>query len=365
MRVRSFTLLALAATGLLASGARAADEGEISETAAAVQSYLDSLAAQQKISGVVAVAKNGNIIASKAAGIANRATNEPITLETKFNLGSMNKMFTAVAIAQLAQEGRLNFDDTVGKHLSDWPNKDVAEKVTIHHLLTHTSGLASYWGEEFNQKRATLLNVRDHLPIIAKQAPSFPPGEKFQYSNAGFMLLGAIIEKVSGENYYDYVQRNIYDRAGMADTGFYDGKQWAPKLAVGYTKPRDGGDKEIDNNGIREVRGGPAGGGFSTVGDMLKFHAALRENKLLDQRHTHLVLTGKVDSGEPIGKYAYGFGTSDASGKEIVGHNGGGPGIAANFDMFPDNNYTAVIFMNRDRLMMPVIFKLRELIPAP
>ncbi|HSH38619.1 MAG TPA: serine hydrolase domain-containing protein, partial [Chthoniobacterales bacterium] len=338
---------------------------EISETAAAVQSYLDSLAAQRKLSGVVVVAKSGYVIASKAAGVANRTSNEPITLETKFNLGSMNNMFTAVAIAQLVQDGRLRFDDTVGQHLTDYPNKDVAEKVTLHHLLTHSSGLASYWGEEFNEKRETLLNVRDHLPIIAKQGLSFTPGEKFQYSNSGFMLLGAIIEKVTGESYYDYVQRNIYDRAGMTDTGFYDPKQPAAKLAIGYTKARDGSDKETENTGVREVRGGPAGGGYSTAADMLKFHRALDEKKLLDAQHTKLVMTGKVESGEPIGKYAYGFGDTEANGRHIVGHNGGGPGIAANFDMFPDNDYTAVIFMKRDRLMTPVIFKLRELIPAP
>ncbi len=360
MTRRLFVLLAVCAAGTLAGPLRAADEGEIAETAAAVQSYLDSLAAEQKISGVVVVAKNGKPIASKAAGVANRETREPITLETKFNLGSMNKMFTAVAIAQLAQDGRLNFHDKVGQYLPDYPNKDVAEKVTIHHLLTHSSGLASYWGEEFNQKRETLLTVADHLPLIAKQGLSFTPGEKFQYSNTGFMLLAMILEKITGESYYDYVQRNIYDRAEMADTGFYDPKKPTPKLAVGYTKARDGSDKEIENTAMREVRGGPAGGGYSTAGDMLKFHVALRENKLLDSEHTRIVLTGKVDSGEPIGKYAYGFGDSG----RVVGHNGGGPGIAANFDMFPEKNYTAVIFMNRDRLMMPVIFKLRELIPG-
>lgn len=352
--------VALLAATVLASSAHAIDEGEIAETAAAVQKYLDSLAGDGKLSGVVVVAKNGQTIASKAAGVANRTTKEPITLETKFNLGSMNKMFTAVAVAQLAQEGRLNFHDKVGQHLPDWPNKEVAENVTVHHLLTHTSGLASYWGEEFNQKRETLLTVSDHLPLIAKQGLSFTPGDKFQYSNSGFMLLGAIIEKVSGQTYHEYVQRNVYDRAGMTDTGFYDAKQPTPKLAIGYTKPRNGGDTEIENTGMREVRGGPAGGGYSTAADMVKFHVALRENKLLDAEHTRTVLTGKVDTGEPIGRYAYGFGDSD----RVVGHNGGGPGIAANFDMFPDKNYTAVIFMNRDRLMMPVIFKLRELLPS-
>ena len=364
MTGRFSALLACCAACTLAAELPAADEGEIAETAAAVQSYLDSLAAEQKISGVVVVAKNGKPIASKAAGVANRATKEPITLETRFNLGSMNKMFTAVAIAQLAQDGRLNFHDKVGQHLPDYPNKEVAENVTIHHLLTHTSGLASYWGDEFNQKRATLLTVADHLPLIAKQSPSFTPGEKFQYSNTGFMLLGMIIEKISGLSYYDYVQRNVYDRAGMSETGFYDPKQSAPKLAIGYTKAR-GSENEVENTTMREVRGGPAGGGYSSAGDMLKFETALRENKLLDAEHTRTVMTGKVDSGEPIGKYGYGFGESDSNGRHIVGHNGGAPGIAANFDMFIDNDYCAVIFMNRDRLMMPVLFKLRELIPAP
>jgi D-alanyl-D-alanine carboxypeptidase len=357
--VRRAAVLVIGASAF-APQARAIDEGEIADTAAKVQSYLDSLAADGKLSGVVMVAKNGKPIATKAAGIANRKTNEPITLETRFNLGSMNKMFTAVAVAQLAQQGRLSFHDKVAQHLPDWPNKDVAEKVTIHHLLTHSSGLASYWGEEFNQKRETLLTVSDHLPLIAKQGLSFTPGERFQYSNSGFMLLGAIIEKVSGLNYHDYVQRNVYAPAGMNDTGFYDPKQPTPKLAVGYAKSRDGGDAEIENTSMREVRGGPAGGGYSTAGDMVKFHVALRENKLLDAEHTRTVLTGKMDTGEPIGKYAYGFGDTG----RVVGHNGGGPGIAANFDMFPDKNYTAVAFMNRSGMMMPVISKLRELIPS-
>ena len=358
MSRRLWSLVAVIVAGALASHS-SADEGEIADTAAKVQSYLDSLAAEGKLSGVAVVAKNGHAIASKAAGVANRATKEPITLETKFNLGSMNKMFTAVAIAQLAQDGRLNFHDKVGQHLPDYPNKEVAENVTIHHLLTHTSGLASYWGEEFNQKRETLLTVADHLPLIAKQGLSFTPGERFQYSNSGYMLLGMIIEKITGQSYYDYVQRNIYDRAGMTDSGFYDAKQPTPKLAIGYTKSPDGGE-EIENTNMREVRGGPAGGGYSTAADMLKFHVALRENKLLDAEHTRTVLTGKVDTGTPMGSYGYGFG----DGGRVVGHNGGAPGIAANFDMFPDNNYTAVAFMNRDRMLMPVIFKLRELIPG-
>src|SRR5438067_4917205 len=180
------------------------------EPANELQGYFNSLVAENKLSGVDLVAKDGVAVASKAAGIANKATNAPIDLNTKFNLGSMNKMFTAVAIAQLAQAGKLSFTDTVGKHLPDYPNKEVADKVTIHQLLTHTSGMGMYWNEKFMAQREKLTTVAAHLPLFVTDPLSFPPGEMFQYSNSGYMVLGAIIEKVSGEDYYSYVADHIY-----------------------------------------------------------------------------------------------------------------------------------------------------------
>src|ERR1041385_6337601 len=147
------------------------------DAAKELNSYLSTLVAGNKLSGVVLVAKDGVTVASKAAGIANKATNAPIDLNTKLNLGSMNKMFTAVAIVQLAQAGKLSFTDTVGKHLPDYPNKEVADKVTIHQLLTHTSGMGMYWGEKFKEQREKLLTVAAHLPLFASDALAFPPGE--------------------------------------------------------------------------------------------------------------------------------------------------------------------------------------------
>jgi D-alanyl-D-alanine carboxypeptidase len=185
-----------------------------------IQGYLDSLAADNKLSGAILVAKDGVPIASKAFGEANKAKNAPIRLDTKFNLGSMNKMFTGVAIAQLAQAGRLDFNDPISKHLPDYPNKAVAEKVTIHQLLTHTSGIASYSIEAFKTQREKLTTIEAYFPLFVNETPSFPPGEKFEYSNAGFLILGAIIEKVSGQDYYSYVRDHIYKPAGMANTGF-------------------------------------------------------------------------------------------------------------------------------------------------
>ena len=333
-----------------------------------LQAYLDALAAENRLAGAVLVAKDGQAIASKAAGVANRDTGELNTLETKFNLGSLNKMFTAVAIAQLAQGGKLKFDDTIARHLPDYPNKPVAEKITLHHLLTHTSGMASYWGEKFEAQRAQLTTVAAHLPLFMHEPLSFAPGEKFQYSNSGYMLLGAIIEKVSGRDYYEYMREKVFAPAGMNATGFYSPQGKNPGVAIGYTRMNETGgslEKERPHTDLRELRGGPAGGGYSTVGDLVKFHIALRDHKLLDAEHTRIVTTGKGDAPGAIGKYAYGFGDKVVGGRRIVGHNGGFPGTAANLDMFPELGYTAVTLMNTDPpAMIPVIKKLRELLSA-
>ncbi|MBA2622958.1 MAG: beta-lactamase family protein [Chthoniobacterales bacterium] len=338
-----------------------------SATPQEIQSYLDSLADENKLSGAILVAKDGVPVASKTAGVANQATNAAVRLDTKFNLGSLNKMFTAVAIAQLAQAGQLGFDDPIGKHLPHYLNREVAERVTIHHLLTHTSGMGSYINEAYRAQREKLTTVSAHFPLFVNDPLSFAPGERFQYSNAGFIVLGAIIEKISGQDYYSYVRDRIYKPAGMLNTGFYEPGKEIENLAIGYTRMGpDGkpGNEVKDNNDRREIKGGPAGGGYSTAEDLLKFHVALRSFKLLNREFTDLVVTGKVDAAGPIGRYAYGFGDKIFEGKRIVGHNGGWPGVAVNFDMYPELGYTAIIVMNVDPpAMMPVIMRLRQLIP--
>jgi CubicO group peptidase (beta-lactamase class C family) len=332
-----------------------------------IQSYLNSLGAENKLSGAILVAKDGKPLASKAAGLANKATGTPNRPDTKFNLGSVNKMFTAVAIAQLAQAGRLKFEDTIGQHLPDYPNKTVAEKVTIHQLLTHTSGMGTYSIEAFKAQREKLTTVAAYLPLFVNDPLISAPGEKFQYSNSGYLVLGAIIEKISGQDYYTYVREKIYQPAGMTNTGFYEPGKEIPNLAIGYTRMGpDGrpGEQLTENTNRLEVRGGPAGGGYSTVEDLLKFHVALSGFKLLNREYTGIVTTGKVDAG-PIGKYAYGFGDKVFDGKRIVGHNGGWPGVAVNFEMYPELGYTAVVLLNTDPpAMTPIVTRLRQLIPA-
>jgi CubicO group peptidase (beta-lactamase class C family) len=337
-----------------------------------LETYLDNLAKEDKFSGAILVAKDGVPIFKKAYGWANKTANTANNTETKFNIGSNNKMFTSVAIAQLVERGKLSFDDTISKHLPDYPNKTVADKVTVHQLLTHTSGMGSYFNDKFFEKLDKTKTLADLLPFFAGEPLAFEPGTKWQYSNAGFTVLGLIIEKISGQNYFDYVRENIFKPAGMKDTDSFERGTKVRNLAIGYTRATlsDRGRPDPnaplhDNTQMLPLKGSSAGGGYSTLDDMLKFAMALENNKLLSKKFTEIVTTGKFDVGGPMGKYAYGFGDKIFGGKHIVGHNGGGPGVGANFDMFPELGYTAVIFSNLDSpAMFPIIMKIRELIPA-
>lgn len=335
-----------------------------------LSAILEKAASNDAFSGAVLVAKNGQEIFRKAYGLANKNANSPNNVETKFNIGSMNKMFTAVAVAQLAERGKLSFADTISKHLPDYSNKAIAGKVTIHQLLTHTSGMGNYQNEKYFAQLDKMKTVADLLPLFVNEPLDFEPAARWQYSNSGYVVLGAIIETVSGQNYFDYVKEHIFKPAGMSNTDSYEKDANAPNLAIGYTRMNSNGQSEPttprrENTSSRPAKGSPAGGGYSTVGDLLKFVVALQSHKLLNKDFTEIVTTGKIEVGGAVGKYAYGFGDKIFNGKHIVGHNGGSPGIAANLDIFPDLGYTSIILSNYDPpAMMPVIMKVRELIPA-
>jgi CubicO group peptidase (beta-lactamase class C family) len=317
----------------------------------ALGSYLDKLVAANLFSGTVLVAKDGQPIFQQAHGLADQQARLPNTLDTRFNLASMNKMFTAVAVAQLAQQGKLSFDDPIGKLLPDYP-KPVADQVTVHHLLTHTGGLGDYMTEAFDQARPTINSPRDYFRFFIDEPLAFQPGARFEYSNAGFVVLGAIIEQVSGQSYYDYIREHIFEPAGMVNSDYSMLSERAPDRAEGYTYWRPDGPQwasQVSNQPTLPTRGGPAGGGYSTAGDLLKFAGALREHKLLNAAFTDLVTTGKVnDGGDAEQKYAYGFGDIRANGQRVIGHNGGSPGVNTHLDILPDLGYTIIVLSNND-----------------
>ncbi len=306
---------------------------------------LETLTAQDRFSGVVLLAKGGKPFFQKAYGYADREKKIPNNLDTKFCLGPMNKMFTSVAIAQLVQQGKLSYIDTVAKLLPDYPTQEVAAKITVHQLLTHTSGLGDFFGPEFFHKKDNIRDLRDYLQFFASQPLKFEPGTSSSYSNAGMIVAGLVVERVSGQNYFDYVSEHIYKPAGMADSGSYEKNKPQPNQSTGYTK-RDA--QWISNYETMPLMGSSAGGGYSTAPDLLRFDQAQRGHKLLNAELTTTITTGKVKVGSGAFSYAYGFGVEMVDGKRSVGHNGGAPGMNANLDMFWDSGYTLIVLANLD-----------------
>lgn len=315
---------------------------------AALRAELDDLVAKDKFSGAVLVAKNGKAIFSQAYGMADRTKKLANTIDTRFRIGSMNKMFTATAILQLVQAKKLALEDTVGKILPDYPNKDLAAKVTIHHLLTHTGGTGDIFGPDYDKHRLELRTLQDYVKLYGTRDLLHPPGEKEQYSNYGFLLLGVIIEKVTKTTYYDRVQTAIFKPAKMTSTSSPMEDKPAPaNRSIAYSKNL--GDKPLaewtDAVATLPIRATSAGGGDSTVGDLLAFANALTANKLLDKKHTELLTTRKT--GEVTGGYAYGFGTSTEDGMDCIGHGGGAPGMNGDLTVCT-SGYTVVVLANMD-----------------
>lgn len=314
---------------------------------AALRAELDALVAKDKFSGAVLVAKHGKPIFAQAYGLADREKRIANTLDTRFRIGSMNKMFTATAILQLVQAKKLSLDDTVGKHLPDYPNKSVASKVTIHHLLTHTGGTGDIFGPDYDAKRLELRTLGDYVKLYGNRELLHEPGKGDRYSNYGFLLLGVIIEKVTKKSYYDHLEASIFKPAAMTSTSSpFEDKPMAGR-SIAYTKEL--GDKRLaawtDAKDALPIRATSAGGGDSTVGDLLKFANALTANKLLDKKHVEL-LTAR-QTGEPAGGYAYGFGTSEEDGVRCFGHGGGAPGMNGDLQIC-DSGYTIAVLANLD-----------------
>jgi D-alanyl-D-alanine carboxypeptidase len=316
-----------------------------SDLTTAVRKNLDEAAAADRFSGAALVARNGKTLFAQAYGFADREKKTPNTLKTRFRLGSMNKMFTAVAVLQLVQSGKLDLKAPFGNYLTDYPNKDVASKVTIEQLLSHTGGTGDIFGPEFEKNRLELKTLQDYVKLYGNRASEFAPGSRWQYSNYGFLLLGVLIEKVSGQSYYDYVRDHIYKPAGMTATASEPEEQMVADRSIGYTRFTGGGLRP--NTDTLPYRGSSAGGGYSTVEDLLKFATALQTHKLLNAQYTEMLTTGRVDT--PMGaKYAYGFGDAIVNGTRCFGHGGGAPGMNGELKICPGPGYVIAVLANVD-----------------
>ena len=294
-----------------------ADEAEL---VASIKAYLEAEAGADEFSGVVLVAKDSRVLFHEAYGDADREAKAPNRKDTKFNLGSINKSFTRVAIHQLERQGKLGLDDPIKKFLPDYPNAAAAEKVTIRHLLDMTSGIGDFFGARYDATpKETIRALRDYLPLFADLPLEFEPGARNRYSNGGFVVLGLIIEKASGEDYYAFVRENIFRPCGMSDTDSFPRDADVPNLARGYTRAAATAGGRVLNLATLPGRGSSAGGGYSTAEDMLKYIMALKDKK---------ILLPDIASGLAIA--------------------GGAPGINARVDWDQRTGYAVIVLSNYD-----------------
>jgi CubicO group peptidase (beta-lactamase class C family) len=323
------------------------------QTAIALTAKIEEQLKVDRFSGAILIGHRGRIVFGKAAGFANRGSRTPNTLATQFRNGSMNKMFTATAAMQLVEAGQLSLDDTVGKFIADYPNADVARKVTIRHLLSHTGGTGDFFGPEFLKHRLTLKTHADYVTMFGARAPLFEPGAEYRYSNYGMVLLGAIIERVSGLTYFDYVRTKVFEPAGMVSTGALPETAPLPSRSSGYMR---NGDAWVPNTDTLPWSGTAAGGGYSTVGDFFRFAEALQSGKLISKASLTQMITPGL-----IPQYGFGMFLSGEGPTRNFGHSGGAPGQNGDLRVFPESGYVIVALSNLDP---PAASRLADFIAA-
>lgn len=331
---------------------------EVDYDFAPVASLMRSDAEAERFGGVALVVNGDNVLLEQAAGYALRWANLPITRDTRFALASTSKLFTVVAIGQIVEFGLASLDDPIIKFLPEHVHRTGWSSVTLRHLLAHSSGFGSYWGPEFDARRTGLIKVQDYFQLFEQTPLAFAPGSKFEYSNVGFILLGAIIERISGQDYCDYIQQHVFDPAGMLDSGFFEADADTPNLAVGYTYRRLGDDPSRGaartNTHFKPFKGSPAGDAVSTAPDMVRFAQALLHAKILkratfDQFCVPLH-TMASPPGVPPMQLGLGFMVIEGDKGTVIGHSGGHAGTSTFVFVEPTTGVISVLLSNVDRL---------------
>lgn len=308
--------------------------------------------AADEFSGVVLVSRNSQPEWTQACGLEDREKQDPIKIDTPLRIASMGKMFTIVSILQLVEIGKLDLNAPISRYIPDYPNREAAKQITIAHLLSHTGGTGDVFGPEAFAHRAELRTLKDYVRYFGSRPLKFTPGSKWEYSNFGYILLGVIVENVSGESYYDYVRDHIFRVAGMTRTDFPIEYPKPSTLSNGYTRmvPSPQGmrtDGPLTKVTEQFYRGTSAGGAFSTAADLNRFAQALLDERLLSHTTMEHIFAGDlVVAGK---SYCYGFlQQTDKAGRSYFGHNGGSPGASGELRIYPKERLVVVALSNFD-----------------
>ena len=327
--------------------AGAAPAGRIpSDRALAVESerLVSLIAKADQFSGMALLAKDGRVLFQRAYGLADRAAGIPNRVTTRFEVASVTKVFTAVAVARLAEAGQLSYQDTLSKFLPGFPTPAASRQIQLKHLLTHTAGLDDFVGRDTTERRSHLFRTVGQLMKFAEvDSLLFAPGTDWNYSNLGYITLGRIIELVSHQDYFEYLARQVFAPAGMSHTDFPELDRVPLGLARGYEPEYTaGGAKKYRERFGEGVRGGPHGGAYSTAEDLLRFVTALQGGRLVKAETLAILTSAKPDLKSP--EWGYGFQVDPMAG--TFGHTGGVPGGSSSVDIFGTSGYVLILLAN-------------------
>ncbi len=310
---------------------------------------LEALEAEDRFSGGVLVARDDQVVFRGAYGLADRRWSVANRSDTQFQIGSISKMFTAAAVMRLAENGRLSLDDTLARWVPEYPDQEAAKRITLRHLLTHRAGIGDWDGRPLGQ-------VTPREAAATMTAPhAFAPDEGFAYSNAGYVLLGAVIEAASGQPFDDAIERLVFRPAGMTRTDNRPVTEPVPNRAAGYLRPEDdplGFGPRYENSKHLGWGGDASGGAYSTLDDLFAFHRALWSGRLLGAEATAEMLTARTDfPGTPQpSEYGYGVRLTKCGTASVFGHAGGGAnsGVDASTYVTLDGRWTVIVLSNDD-----------------
>jgi len=309
--------------------------------------YLQELAQDPYFSMSITIAQGSVVVLEEAYGYASREHQVLNTTSTVFNIASIGKPFTAVAILQLREQGRVDLHQPLGTYLPQFPNAYIHDSITIHQLLTHTSGLPLWPSETFNQNsKFEYQTLDDYLVLYDTIKVDRSKVGQRSYSNAGYIALGFIIEAISGMSYTDYLKQHLFDPLGMRKTNVWQLTEIIPHAAVGYIRPASKTDWWKPNYHLN-IGGSPAGGAYASSGDLIRFFNGLKTNKILRQASKELMFSPQVKSS--YGDYGYGIGIDNLNGQTIYGHLGGYYGIRGELMWYSESDYTISILANSDQ----------------
>jgi CubicO group peptidase (beta-lactamase class C family) len=318
-----------------------ANENPMTELTGKIDTILDAEIGAGEPGAVVAVLRDGEFLHCKSYGLANIEWNAPITPDTVFHIASLTKQFTAVAIMMLKERGLIALDAPLEACLPDFPTR--GRRVTVRHLLNHTSGITSYTSLQDQTAARRHSPLADLVARIAALPFAFEPGQRYAYNNSGYVLLGAVIERVSGMKYREFLDREIFRPLGMTRTRYLFEEPIVPRRAAGYQRGRNG----IENAYYVSATYYHAAGGLgSNVIDLARWDQAIRGNQLISAETFNEMLEPTLLADGSAYPYGFGWGTADYCGHRVYHHTGGISGFSSHMLHFRDQNLTTILLSN-------------------